>query len=167
VPDFAFYSKEIAATTDPATADPAPSSLVVLDQPPLFGAYDLASGEVGRGAVFPTLGGAVVQDFGVFNEDLRLSFSDAAYDSVGLSSATVAALKILHDAVDGEYYFTDGYDIWLVRFARPNGFKYRRDLLWAAHGEDAWSYEINLVVVSKVETETGDCGLSLETVSGP
>lgn len=158
--DFIFYSTDIAPTTDPANADPAPSSLVALDQPPLFGAYDLAGGEVGRGTVFPTLGGAIVQDFGVVVEDQRLSFSET---DAPLSLSTVAALKAIHEAIDGEYYFTDGYDIWLVRFARPDGFKCRRNLFWAAHGESVWSYEINLIVTGMCETK--DCTLSLEAVS--
>jgi len=163
VPDFAFYSTDIDPTTDPANADPAPSSLAVLDQPPLFGAYDLHGGEVGRGSVFQTLGGAVVQDFGVFQEDLRLSFSE---ENAPISADTIADLKALHETVDDEYYFTDGYDIWLVRFARPNGFKYRRNLFWAAQGEDAFSYEINLIVVAKLVEKRTDAGLSLEAVAG-
>jgi hypothetical protein len=162
VPDFALYSIDIDPTTDPANADPAPSGLVVLDQPPLFGAYDPAGGEVGRGSVFQTLGGAVVQDFGVFDQDQRIAFSE----SDALSEETVAALKSLHDTVDGEYYFTDGYDVWKVRFARPNGFKYRRNLFWAHHEITVYSYEIELIVVAKIYTKFRDCNLSLEAVAG-
>ena len=145
MPDFAFYSTDIDPTTDPANADPAPSTLVVLDQPPLFGEYDPGGGEMGRGSVHLTLGGQVIQDFGVFEEDQRISFSD----SDALSSATVAALKALHEAIDGEYYFTDGYNVWKIRFARPGGFRSRRNLFWAHHGTNIFSYEINLIVVSK------------------
>lgn len=145
MPDFAFYSTDIDPNTDPASADPAPETLVVLDQAPIFGEYDFHSGETGRGSVTKTLGGQVIQDFGVFEEDQRISFSETD----ALSSAMVAALKTLHETVDGEYYFTDGYNVWKVRFARPGGFRYWRNLLWAQHGTDIFSYEINLIVISQ------------------
>ena len=51
--------------------------------------------------------------------------------------------------LDGEYYFTDGHNVWTVRFLRPDGFRYWRNLLFAAHGTDIFSYEINLIIVSK------------------
>lgn len=145
MPDFAFYSTEINPTTDPANAEPAPATLVVLDQPPYFGEYDLHAGAVGRGSVQATLGGQVIQDFGVFEEDQRISFSE----SDALTSATVASLKTLFENVAGEYYFTDGHNVWKIRFSRPDGFIYRRNLLFAHHGETIFSYEINLIVVSQ------------------
>jgi len=147
MPDFAFYSKDIAPTTDPANASPPPATLVVLDQPPILGdgAYDFHAGEVGRGSVIRTMGGVVVQDFGVVEGDGRIVFSE----SDALSGATVAALKTLHETVDGEYYFTDGYGVWTVRFARPRGFTYRRNLFWAHQGHEVYSYEINLIVLSR------------------
>jgi hypothetical protein len=162
--DFAFYSVDIDPTTDPASADPAPETLVVLEQAPLLGqgVCDLHAGETGRGSVIRTLGGAVVQDFGVVNGDQRISFSDT--DALGAD--TIAALTAIHETVDGEYYFTDGYDIWRVRFARPNGFKYRRNLFWAHHGTMIYSYEINLVVVASLAPSLADCGLALEAASG-
>ena len=150
MPDFAFYSTEIDATVDPANADPAPATLVVLDEPPIFGDYDFEAGDIGRGSVIPTLGGQVIQDFGVYEEDGRITFSDTD----ALSAATVSALRALWETVDGEYYFTDGFGIWKVRFARPNGFKARRNLQWANHGEDVYSYEISLIVVEDMTTTT-------------
>ena len=145
MPDFAFYSTDIDPTTDPANADPVPGTLVALDQPPYFGDYDLQAGAVGRGSVHATLGGHVIQDFGVFEADERISFSE----SDALSSATATALKTLFETVNGEYYFTDGHNVWKIRFARPDGFIYRRNLLFAHHGEHIFSYEINLIVVSE------------------
>mgnify|MGYP006289089647 CR=1 FL=1 len=147
MPDFAFYSTDIDPTTDPASADPAPATLVVLDQAPILGdgAYDMAAGEIGRGAVIQTLGGVSIQDFGVVEGDRRIVFSDAD----ALSAATVASLRTLHETVDGEYYFTDGFNVWKVRFARPGGFIHRRNLFWAQHGENVFSYEIQLIVVSE------------------
>ena len=145
MPDFAFYSTDISPTTDPANAAPAPAILVVLDQPPIFGQYDEKAGSVGRGCVIPTLGGNVIQDFGVLEGDgrIRIAESDA------LSASTVSSLQTLFETVDGEYYFTDGYSVWKIRFARPNGFKAWRNLFWAHHGTNIFSYEINLIVVSK------------------
>ena len=164
MPDFAFYSTEIDPTTNPAEADPASETLVVLDQVPILGdaQYDLMAGEIGRGGVIQTLGGVVVQDFGVVNGDQRISFSDT--DALG--PATVADLKIIHETVDGEYYFTDGFNIWIVRFARPGGFIYRRNLFWAQHGQEIYSYEINLIVVASLCTKISDCGLWLEVIAG-
>jgi len=162
--DFAFYSTDIDPTTDPANADPAPETLVVLDQVPILGDahYDLMAVETGRGSVIPTLGGVVIQDFGVVDGDQRISFSD----SDALGAETVADLRTIHETVDGEYFFTDGYDIWRVRFARPGGFRYRRNLFWAAHGKAIYSYEINLIVTASLLPGVADCGLSLEAVAG-
>lgn len=145
--DFAFYSMDIDPTTDPANAVPAPETLVILDQVPILGdgQYDLQAGEIGRGSVIQTLGGVVIQDFGVVDGDQRISFSD----SDALSAATVTDLKALNETIDGEYYFTDGFNVWTVRFARPGGFIYRRNLFWAQHDEEIYSYEINLIVVSQ------------------
>lgn len=159
--DFAFYSTEIEPTTDPANASPAPATLVVLDQPPIFGSYDFDAGETGRGSVIPTLGKNVVQDFGVVAGDGRISFSEAD----ALSAETDAALKAIHNVVDGQYFFTDGFQIWRVRFARPNGFKSRKNLFWAQHGHDVFSYEINLIVVAELVEATQDFGMDLEVVA--
>jgi len=161
--DFAFYSTDIDPTTDPANADPAPDTLVVLEDLPTDDgdSYDLHGGEVGRGTVFQTLGGAVVQDFGVFLEDLHLSFSK---EKAPVSAATISQLKAIHEIIDGEYYFTDGYDVWLVRFLRPGGFRYRRNLYWAYQGQSAYSYEIELIVSAHLKR--ADCGFNLECVAG-
>lgn len=146
MPDFAFYSTDIDPTTDPAGAEPAPATLVVLDEPPIFGEYNLQAGDIGRGSVHQTLGGVVIQDFGVVDGDDRISFSDVD----ALSATDVANIEALWETVDGEYYFTDGYNVWKVRFARPNGFRYQRNLFWAINGETLFSYEINLIVEDRV-----------------
>ena len=145
--DFAFYSTDIDPTTDPANADPAPATLVVLDQPPILGdgQYDFQAGETGRGSVIQTLGSSVIQDFGVVESDGRISFSE----NDALSESVVTALKTLHETIDGEYYFTDGFSVWTVRFVRPNGFKYRKNLFWAQHDVEIYSYEINLIVIEQ------------------
>lgn len=145
--DFAFYTTEIDPTTDPANAVPAPATLVVLDQPPILGdgRFDAAAGQIGRGSVIRTLGGVVVQDFGVVDGDRHIVFAE----SDALSGTTVASIKALHETVDGQYYFTDGFNVWTVRFARPAGFVCRRNLYWAQHGVEIYSYEIDLIVISE------------------
>ena len=145
--EFAFYSTEITATVDPAEADPAPATLVVLDQPAILGdaEFNEMSGDIGRGSVIQTLGGNVVQDFGVEISDGNIVFSDTN----ALSASVVATLKVIYETVDGVYYFTDGFSVWTVRFARPNGFVYRKNLFWAQHGTVIYSYSIDLIVISK------------------
>jgi len=145
--NFAFYSTDITATVTPATASPAPATLVVLDQPAILGdaSFDEMSGEIGRGSVIQTLGGNVIQDFGVVASDGHIVFSDTD----ALSASIVAAIKVIYETVDGQYYFTDGFSVWLVRFARPNGFVYRKNLFWAQHGTVIYSYSIDLIIISK------------------
>jgi hypothetical protein len=143
-----FYSTEIAATLTPETASPAPATLVVIDQPPILGdaEYNDLAGDIGRGSVIQTLGGVVIQDFGVVEGDGHIQFSDTdAY----IDSDVIDDLKALHETVDGEYYFTDGFNVWKVRFARPNGFVARKNLLWAQHGEYVYSYSFDLIIIEK------------------
>lgn len=145
--DFAFYSTDIDPTVDPANADPAPTTLVVLDQPPVLGdgQYDLQGGGTRRGSVHKTFGGAVIQDFGVVEKGGVISFSE----SDALSQDVVTALKTIHAVVDGQYYFTDGFRVWTVQFAPSNGFIPRLNLFWKQHDVTIYSYEINLIVISK------------------
>lgn len=138
---FYIYSTEIAATLDPANAVPAPATLVELDQDPtLSGDYDPEAGTAGRGSVIPTAGGAVFQEFPARITDQRIVFADTD----ALTAATVTALRSLY-TTGGEWFFTDGYECWRVRFQRPDGLKLRRNLLWSYHGHPRWSYEIALV----------------------
>lgn len=138
---FVLYSTEIAATLTPTEADPAPTTLVELDQDPtLSGEYDPEAGQAGRGSVIPTAGGAVFQEMTARITDQRIYFSDTD----ALESDTVAALRTLY-STGGAWFFTDGYNCWRVRFLRPDGLKLRRNLLWSYHSEARWSYEITLV----------------------
>jgi len=143
---FAIYSTDIDPTTDPENASPAPADLVVLDQDPIYGEYDEQAGSEGRGSVHQTFGGVVVQDFGAVNGDGRIRISDRD----AISDATVLALRELHDTAGGEYYFTDGMDIYKVKFARPDGFKAWKNLLFAAKGYTVYSYELNLIITERM-----------------
>lgn len=146
---FAFYSTDIAPTTDPAAANPAPATLVVFPQDPIFGdaEFDEARGNTGRGSHMRTLGGMVVQDFGTLAGDGELYITDR---KVLVEGTFISDMQALHDTVDGEFYFTEGVRVWKIRFARPGGFKAWRDLLFKIREDvDVWSYEINLLVISK------------------
>jgi len=143
---FSIYSTEVAATTTPETLSPAPTVLITLDQDPLFGSYDPEAGTMGRGSQNQTLGGVVVQDFGVCLQDQRIKITE----DNALSQATVDALRTVSATIDGEYYFTDGYDIWRVAFLRPGGFRAWRNMLYAANGVTIYSYEINFVVLEEM-----------------
>ena len=142
---FALYSTDISPTTNPAGASPSPASLAVFDQDPIFGEYDNLAGGIGRGSVQQTLGGVIVQDFGVVAGDGRIRIAERD----AMSQAVVDSIQTMHDAVDGEYYFTDGIDVRRVKFARPDGFRAWRNLLWAAKGHFVFSYEINLILVAE------------------
>jgi hypothetical protein len=74
---------------------------------------------------------------------IRMAESDA------LEADTVAAIQTLNEADGTQYYFTDGFSVWKVRFSRPNGFTAWKNLFWAQHAKLIYSYEINLVVLAK------------------
>lgn len=136
---FAFYSTDIEATTDPANAVPAPATLVVLKRDPIIGTYDPQAGNSHRGSVIATLGSAVIQEFTANITDQRIVIKD----NDALSETNITNLKTI--AASGEWYFTDGYDVWKVRFAKPRGFVYTRNILIAHAGETIYNYEVELV----------------------
>ena len=134
---FAFYSTEISPTSTPSTASPAPVTLVTLDRDPIpevGGRYDPQAGDIGRGRVFQTLGGVYTQDFDIQVSDNRITMGD---DDI-LSQTTIDSLKTL--SVSGEWFFTDGYEVWKVKFDKPNGLKYRRNLALANSSITRYSY---------------------------
>ena len=136
---FAFYSTDIDPTTDPANASPQPETIVVLRRDPIAGEYDPMGGNPTRGAVIPTLGGVVVQEYDDIISDQRITISDKD----ALTQSNIDTLKTM--ASSGEWYFTDGYDIWKVQFSRPRGFTYRRNILLAHSGKTVYNYDIELV----------------------
>lgn len=147
MPDkFRIYSTEITPTLDPDNASPLPATNIVFDQDPFYGAYEHASTANDRGSVIKTLGGAVIQDFGVNIADEVIAFSDVD----ALTQATVTALLAAYVIVDEQWYFTDGYGCWEVQFSRnPRGFDSWRNLIFSEHTFHTFSYAINLLVLSK------------------
>lgn len=146
---FALFSTDIDATLDPwdEDIDPAPETLIDLGEDGIFGDYNPNAGTSGRGTRIQTLGGAVDQDFGSFEEDGRITLS---LSSIPIAEATITALLAAYAAIDQQYYWTDGVGCWLVKFVKPDGLKVARVLFYkAAADEDVFSIELALKVVSK------------------
>jgi hypothetical protein len=144
VAKFAIFSTELGPTLDPSEDeyDSLEHLFIFRSDPIGKGSYDPHAGSTVRGSVIPTLGGVKVQDFGPQIQDQRLSFSDEA----ALTEADKNALVVLYELSSKELYFTDGYDCWLVQFARPDGFVYRRNLITSHNNIARFDYEIKLVV---------------------
>lgn len=143
---FVLYSTDRAASLTPLTLDPAPATLIDLGEDPIFGDFDPNAGAKGRGTRIATLGGAVDQDFGSFVADGRIRLS---VQNAPIAAATIAALEAAFEAVDTEYYFTQGVDCWKVKFVKPDGFKAWRNLFWKSKSEDVFSYELFLKITAK------------------
>ena len=143
MPKFVIFSTELGPDIDPWDEYDSYATIIRLDRDPIAtGKYDDHAGTTVRGSGIPTLGGVVVQDFGLQIMDQRISFSDEA----ALTKTTIDALRAAYETSSGEYYFTDGYDCWKVQFVRPNGFVYRRNLISSFHNVARFDYEINFVV---------------------
>jgi len=149
---FALFSTNKGSSIDPWNLSPQPTTMIDLGEDLIFGEYDPEAGSSGRGSRIPTLGGAVNQDFGLFDEDgtIRLSIENAP-----LADTVIAALKTACATVDGTWYFTDSVRCWEVKFARPNGFRYWRNLFFlSSANEDVFSIELNLNVTDlKIDGE--------------
>lgn len=124
-----------------------PITFIDLGEDPVHGDYDPNAGSQGRGARVPTLGGAVDQDFGSNAKDgrIRLAVSDSY-----LATSVMTALAAAFAAVDTQYYFTDSVNCWTVKFDKPGGFRFRRNLFfWSALATDVFGYELSLKIDSK------------------
>jgi hypothetical protein len=141
---FRIYSTDVTPSLNPDSLNP--STLVIFDQDPLFGQYNPDGTNPQRGQVIRTLGSVIFQDFGVVDQDTVIKFSDVD----ALSESTIAQLRNCFAITDAEWYFTDGYECWKVRFSRnPKGFRAWRNLLFASRDYQIFSYEIILHVVNK------------------
>lgn len=140
---FVIFSTELGPSLDPQSSTVPHTYQVVFDTDPIAkGDYDPHAGSTVRGSVIATLGGVVVQDFGPQMQDQRIRISD----DTAMKEDTVTSLSSLYIMASTEHYFTDGYDCWLVEFARPDGFIYRRNLISSFYGQPMFDYEINLIV---------------------
>lgn len=136
-----------AGTFDNFSLAQIPATMIDFGEEPLFGDYDPNAGSSGRGTRIPTLGGAVDQDFGSFEEDGRIALALA---DVMLDSETVSALEAAYAAVGAQYCFTDSVSCWKVKFAKPDGLRIHQNLLYKAAGNaDVYSIELLLKIDSK------------------
>lgn len=143
---FRLYSTEISATVNPDSASPQPGTLIVFDQDPFYGNYNPDGAGQDRGSIIRTLGGTIIQDFGVVASDGIITLSDTN----ALSTSTVTSLRSAYQTIDAQFYFTDGYECWKVQFSRnPKGLKTFRNIHAAYHNITLFSYEITFLVISK------------------
>jgi hypothetical protein len=129
---------------------------------PVEGEYDPTFEWEGRGADIATLGGRIIQDYGLNEKDrkIRLAGRD-------LTPALRAALQTKYAAVNQQYHFTarpaqgQASDVWKVQFRRvPLGFSAILDAPMfavgrmyaepAPDGYERYRYEMVLLVVAKV-----------------
>lgn len=143
---FRIYSTDIVATLNPDEAAPLPATNIVFTQDPTHGEYNEAQADSDRGSVIQTLGGVVIQDFGVNVQDEIISFSDTE----ALTQDVVTELQSAYEQIDTEWYFTDGRSCWKVQFSRnPRGFQKFKNLLFTKHDFIRYSYSIILLVINK------------------
>ena len=142
---FRLYSTDVAATVTPDTLDPAPATLVVWDHDPIKSQGIQITPPARRGQVIRTGTGVVYHDHGVVEGDGTLTITGNTDDGEWLSAATVAALRTAYAAKDTEFFFTDGFNCWRVRFQSASFWRHQ---FWAEHGIQNFSYEITFYVMS-------------------
>ena len=141
---FRLYSADVAATVTPDTLDPAPATLIVWDHDPIKSQGIQETPPARRGQVIRTGTGVVYHDHGVVEGDGTLTITGNTDDGEWLGAATVTALKAAYAATDTEFYFTDGFNVWRVRFQSASFWRHQ---FWAEHGIQNFSYEITFLIV--------------------
>ena len=141
---FRLYSTDVAATVAPSSLETPPATLIVWDHDPIKSQGIQETPPARRGQAIRTGTGVVYQDFGVIEGDGTLTVAGNTDDGEWLSAATVAALRTAYAATDTEFYFTDGFNVWRVRFQSANFWRHQ---FWAEHGIQNFSYEITFLIV--------------------
>ncbi len=147
---FAIYSTD---NIDPLLATDA--TFFVLD--PDAGEYDPRFEWEARGSNQQTLGGRVDQDFGFNIKDRKIRIAGE-----DMLEEVRVPLEIKHQAVNQDFNFTDGLEVFRVRFSRkPRGFiatlivdLYKRGIVISDPPPLAYvrhSYEIILLVDSQLK----------------
>lgn len=143
---------------DPALA----SNVTEWGVDPIEGEYDSTFEWAGRGAHIATLGGQVIQDYGLNEKDRKIRIAGR-----DLTPALRTALQTKYAAVNQEYHFTarpaavQASDVWKVQFRRvPMGFSAVLDAPMFAVGRmyaepppagyERYRYEVVLLVNLKV-----------------
>ena len=148
---FALYSTDISATTEPWDADPAPATLIRLDNDVDDADYQPPR-RVRRGSVIQTGGGNVTQDMGVVVSDGRIVASGTVDGGNWISTTTRDALQAAYEGA-AEWYWTDGHRVWRVQFlpGEDAAFEATMSLSWYhATDTEAWSWSMVLMVLEEV-----------------
>lgn len=142
---FRLYSTDVAATLTPSSLETPPATIIVWDHDPIKSQGLQITPPARRGQVIRTGTGVVYHDHGVVEGDGTLTVTGNTDDGEWLSASTVAALRAAYAATDTEFYFTDGFNCWTVRFQAASFWRHQ---FWAEHGMQNFSYEITFYVVS-------------------
>jgi hypothetical protein len=142
---FRLYSTDVAATLAPSALEAPPATLIVWDHDPIKSQGLQITPPARRGQVIRTGTSVVYHDHGVVEGDGTLTITGNTDDGEWLSASTVAALRTAYAAEDTEWYFTDGFNCWKVRFQAMNLWRHQ---FWAEHGIQNFSYEITFHIVS-------------------
>lgn len=142
---FRLYSTDVAATLTPSSLETPPAVLIEWDHDPIKSQGIQVTPPARRGQAIRTGTSVVYHDHGVVEGDGTLTVTGETDDGEWLSESTVSALKTAYNAVNTEYYFTDGLNCWKVRFQSMNAWKHQ---FWAEHGMVNYSYEITFYIVS-------------------
>ena len=148
---YALYSTDIAATLTPATASPAPATLIVFDNHIDDASYSPAR-RVKRGSVIQTGAGAVVHDMGVVVQDGRISAAGTVEDGTWISTATRDKLQAAYEG-SAQWFWTDGVRVWRVQFLPGDdaAFESTMSLFWKhSTGDEFWSWSMVLMVLAEV-----------------
>lgn len=148
---YCLYSTEITPTLEPWDADPAPATLIRLDNDVDEADYQPPR-RTRRGSVIPTGGGNVIQDMGVVVTDGRITASGSVAAASWISTATRNALQAAYEGT-AEWFWTDGHRVWRVRFlpGEDAAFESSMSLSWYhATGTEVWSWSMVLMVLGEV-----------------
>lgn len=149
---FRLFSTDVAATLTPdalGTETPTPittppATLIKWDHDPIRSQGIQETPPARRGQVIRTGTGVVYHDHGVIEGDGTLTVTGNTDDGEWLKADTVAALKAAYAATNTEWYFTDGFNAWRVRFQAASFWRHQ---FWAEHGIQNFSYEITFLIV--------------------
>lgn len=150
---FRLYSTDVAATLTPdalGTETPTPittppATLIKWDHDPIKSQGIQITPPARRGQVIRTGTGVVYHDHGVVDGDGTLAVTGETDAGEWLTESTVSALRTAYNAANTEYFFTDGFNVWRVRFQSASFWRHQ---FWAEHGIQNFSYEITFYIVS-------------------
>jgi hypothetical protein len=148
----ALYSTDIVPTLEPwaATWEPPPSLLIRWDWDIDTESYRRPR-KIRRGSVLRTGGGNHAQDMGMVVSDGRITASGDIQSGTWISQATADAIQAAYEDLLAEYYFTDGHQVWLVRFmpGEENAPEMPMDLSWFySTGDELCAWSITLMVLA-------------------